>query len=118
MLLPPSPLSQTVTPSRTPSPSSVTYFMDGPNVCVCIVGPVAYTGPLCVYRLSFVHSFIHCGHFYSAPSSHLLVRGAPEYSTDTVSEFHAEAHRQLQVYDLPKVPTWRLERESNPRPSG
>jgi len=24
------PLSQTVTPSRTPSPSSVTYFMDGP----------------------------------------------------------------------------------------
>src|SRR6218665_1736160 len=28
--LEPSPLSQTVTPSRTPSPSSVTYFMDGP----------------------------------------------------------------------------------------
>ena len=25
-------LSQTVTPSRTPSPSSVTYFMDGPLV--------------------------------------------------------------------------------------
>ena len=24
------PLSQTVTPSQTPSPSSVTYFMDGP----------------------------------------------------------------------------------------
>src|SRR6218665_3334915 len=31
MLLTPSPLSQTVTPSRTPSPSSVTYFMDGPK---------------------------------------------------------------------------------------
>ena len=30
MLLTPLPLSQTVTPSRTPSPSSVTYFMDGP----------------------------------------------------------------------------------------
>ncbi len=28
--LDPLPLSQTVTPSRTPSPSSVTYFMDGP----------------------------------------------------------------------------------------
>src|SRR6218665_2016031 len=64
------------------------------------------------------HSFIHSGHFYSAPSSPLLLRGAPDYSTDTVSEFHAEAHRQLQVKDLPKVPTWRLERESNPRPSG
>ena len=28
--LDPLPLSQTVTPSRTPSPSSATYFMDGP----------------------------------------------------------------------------------------
>src|SRR6218665_2224074 len=63
-------------------------------------------------------SFIHSGHFYSAPSSPLLLRGAPDNSTDTVSDFHAEAHRQLQVKDLPKVPTWRLERESNPRPSG
>src|SRR6218665_1083500 len=60
---------------------------------------------------SFIHSFIHSGHFYSAPSSPLLLRGAPDYSTDTASEFHAEAHRQLQVKDLPKVPTWRLERE-------
>ena len=32
MLLTPSPLSQTVTPSRTPChPSSVTYLMDGPH---------------------------------------------------------------------------------------
>src|SRR6218665_1695216 len=69
----------------------------------------------------FCYSFwvlIHFGHFYSAPLSPLLLRSAPDYSTDTVSEFHAEAHRQLQVKDLPKVPTWRLERESNPRPSG
>jgi len=42
-----------------------------------------------------IHSFIHSGHFYSAPSSPLPLRGAPDYSTDTVSEFHAEAHRQL-----------------------
>src|SRR6218665_3217692 len=28
----PLPWSQTVTPTRTPSPSSVTYFMDGPQV--------------------------------------------------------------------------------------
>ena len=45
--------------------------------------------------LGLFHSFIHSGHFYSAPSSPLLLRGAPDYSTDTVSEFHAEAHRQL-----------------------
>src|SRR6218665_2541106 len=48
---------------------------------------------------------VHSGHFYSALSSPLLLRGAPDYSTDTISEFHAEAHRQLQVKDLPKVPT-------------
>ena len=46
-------------------------------------------------KASDVHSFIHSGHFYSAPSGPLLLRGAPDYSTDTVSEFHAEAHRQL-----------------------
>src|SRR6218665_2632462 len=31
MPLDPLPLSQTVTPFSTPSPSSVTYFMDGPS---------------------------------------------------------------------------------------
>src|SRR6218665_134785 len=41
------------------------------------------------------HSFIHSSHFYSASSSPLLLRGAPDYSMDTVLEFHAEAHRQL-----------------------
>src|SRR6218665_2435326 len=53
----------------------------------------------------FIHSCIHSGYFYSASSSALPLRGAPDYSTDTVSEYHAEAHRQLQVKDLPKVPT-------------
>ena len=51
---------------------------------------------------SFIHSIIYSGHFYSASSSPLLLRGAPDYSTDTISEFHAEAHRQLQVKDLSK----------------
>src|SRR6218665_3104968 len=37
------------------------------------------------------HSFIHSGHFYSTPSSPIPLSGAPDYSTDTVSEFHAEA---------------------------
>jgi len=30
---------------------------------------------------------------------------------DTVTEFHAEVHRQLQVKDLPKVPTASAEVE-------
>src|SRR5678815_1056552 len=54
---------------------------------------------------------------YSAPSR-FLFRGAPDYSADTESEFHAEAHEQLRVKDLPRVPTRRLEVDSNPQPSG
>src|SRR6218665_647404 len=44
------------------------------------------------HRFSFFHSF---GHFYSAPSSPLLLRGAPDYSTDTVSEFQGTVGKGL-----------------------
>src|SRR6218665_3328536 len=37
--------------------------------------------------LQAIISLIHSGHFYSDPSSPLLLRGAPDYNTDTVSEF-------------------------------
>ena len=37
-----------------------------------------------LYRNLYTHSFIHSGHFYSASSSPLLLRGDPDYSTDTV----------------------------------
>ena len=59
----------------------------------------------------FIH-FIHSDHFYSPSSSSLLLRSAP----DTARSFTPKRHRQLFVKDLPKVPTWRLEWESNPRP--
>ena len=63
--------------------------------------------------ISFIHSAISI-----VPLQVLYYSEALPTTPHTVSEFHAEAHRQLQVKDLPKVPTWRLERESNPRPSG
>jgi len=58
-----------------------------------------------ILSILYYNIFIHSGHFYSAPSSTLLqLRGAPDYSTDTtVSEFHAETHRQLQVVQGPYV---------------
>src|SRR6188768_3789759 len=62
-------------------------------------------------------SFIHFRYLYSTPSRFLL-RGAPDYSADTESEFHAEEHEQLRVKDLPRVPTRRLEVDSNPQPFG
>src|SRR6218665_2051897 len=41
----------------------------------------------CIYTLVFsFHSFIHSGNFYSATSSPLLLRGAPDYSTNTVGK--------------------------------
>jgi len=44
---------------------------------------------------SFIHSFIHSAISIAFLQVHyLLLRGAPDYSTDAVSEFHAEAHRQ------------------------
>ena len=60
-----------------------------------------------------IHSFIHSGYFYSASSNQLrlLFRGAPDYSTATVSE-------QTRRRATGKVPTWRLELDSNLRPSG
>ena len=69
------------------------------------------------WDLQIQSSFIHFRYLYSAPSRFLL-RGAPDYSADTESEFHAEAHEQLRVKDLPRVPTRRLEVDSNPQPSG
>ena len=63
---------------------------------------------------SFIHSFIQANsiaplqvHYYSEalPTQHGYCAGVSR-------------HRQLQVKDLPKVPTWRLERDSNPRPFG
>ena len=58
------------------------------------------------------------GHFYSASSSPLLLRSAPDTARILSQSFMPKRHRQLRVKNLPKVPTRRLERESNPQLSG
>jgi len=62
--------------------------------------------------LLVIHSFIHSGHFYIASSSPLLLRNAPDTAWILCRSFTPKRHRQLWVKDLPKVSTWRLERES------
>src|SRR6218665_26733 len=62
-------------------------------------------------------SFIHSGHFYSAFSSPLLLRSAPNTARILCRRFTLKRHRQLRVKDLPKVPAWWLEWDSNLRPS-
>src|SRR6218665_2066128 len=67
----------------------------------------------------FIHSFIQSGYFHSASLSPLLLRGAPDHSNLTVSEFMCTTKRYRQPYtvytvyniyyillakDLPKVP--------------
>src|SRR6218665_2003415 len=64
-----------------------------------------------------LRNFIHSDHFYSASSSPLLLRSASDTAV-LCRSFTKKRHRQLRVKDLPKVPTWRLERDTNPRPSG
>src|SRR6218665_2235304 len=61
--------------------------------------------------------FIHSGQFYSASSSSLLLRRAPDTARILCRSFTPKRHRQLRVKDSPRVPTWRLERDPNPRPS-
>src|SRR5688572_30314853 len=78
--------------------------------------PLFVSAPL-MTRLVLCALYVCMSTCYSAPSRFLL-RGAPDYSADTELEFHAEAHEQLRVKDLPRVPTWRLEVDSNLQPSG
>src|SRR6218665_2665861 len=65
-----------------------------------------------------IHSFIHSGHFYSASLRPLLLRSATDIARILCRSFTPKRHRQLQVKDLSKVPTWQLERDSYPRPFG
>ena len=58
-------------------------------------------------------TFIHSGYFYSTSSSPLPLRGTPYYSIRVNT-----SRRYRQLWVKPKVPAWRLELESNLRPSG
>src|SRR6218665_1657112 len=64
----------------------------------------------------FYNSFIHSDHLYSTSSSPLVLRSAPHTARILCRSVTPKRHRQLRVKDLPKVPTRRLERDSNPRP--
>ena len=66
---------------------------------------------------SFIHSFIHSGYFYSTSSSPLLLRGAPDYSTDTVSESTRQSTTGNCKWRTCRS-TWWLARDSNLRPFG
>jgi len=60
-----------------------------------------------------MHPFILSGYFYSASPSPLLLWGAPVTARILCRSFTPNRHRQLRANYLPKVPTWRLERDSN-----
>src|SRR5688572_21566186 len=76
---------------------------------------------VCMYVCMYIYIYVCMCTCYSAPSRFLL-RGAPEDSADTGSEFHAEAHEQLRVKDLLKVPRhndrWDGARTRNLRVTG
>ena len=76
----------------------------------------AFKSQFCWTRLALAS--IHWGYFYNASLSPLLLRGAPDTARILYRSFMLKRHRQLQVKNLPKVPTWRLEWDSNPWPFG
>src|SRR6218665_3430056 len=65
-----------------------------------------------------INSIIHSGHFYSASSRSLQLRSAPDTARILCRSFTPKRHMELRVKNWPKVHTRRLERDSNPRPSG
>ena len=68
--------------------------------CLCISSVLSFkVFPYCIV--------LYLNTCYSAPTR-FLFRGAPDYCADAESEFHAEAHEQLRVKELPRVPTRRL----------
>src|SRR6218665_4007015 len=73
-----------------------------------------HSGPKTTSLVIIRHSY----HFYSASSSPLLLISAPDTARILCRSFTSKRHKQLQVKDLPMVPTmsWRLDRDSNPRP--
>ena len=51
--------------------------------------------------------FIRSGYFYSASSSPLLLRGAPDTARILYQSFTPKRHRQLLARDLPEVTMWQ-----------
>jgi len=56
----------------------------------------------------FSCSFVHSGYFFSASSSPLLLRGAPAYSTDSVSKLSRWSATGNCDWRTCPFPTWRL----------
>src|SRR6218665_1279764 len=72
-------------------------------------------------RRSFIHSFIHSFMpflYRLLKSRPTIFRSAPDKARILCRSSTPKHHRQLRVKDLTKVPAWRLERDSNPRPCG
>src|SRR6218665_224537 len=61
-----------------------------------------------------VCAFIHSGHCYIESLRPLLIKSAPDTARILCRSYTPKRHRRLRVKDLPKAPTWRLERDSSP----
>src|SRR6218665_1759330 len=73
------------------------------------------TGVSGLEESSVVHSFIQA--ISTVPLQvHYYSEVLPAQHGYCVGSFTPKRHRQLRVKDLPKVPTWQLELDLNPRP--
>src|SRR6218665_1717447 len=84
---PPLPSSSSLSSlSSSPQPLSTTTTANHHHHCKSPPPPPTYTP---------THSFIHSGYFYSASSSPLLLRGAPDTVLILCRGFTPKRHRQL-----------------------
>src|SRR6218665_268311 len=68
-------------------------------------------------HFKFIHSFVKVTSILPL-QVHYYSEALPTTARILHRSFTPKRHRQLRVKDLPNVPTWRLERNSNPRPFG
>ena len=93
--------------------SSVHTFLVNILRCVRLCIKRKYYIHLFIY--SFIHSFIYFNHFYSAPSSPLLLRGA---QTTARILYRSFTRKRTATVGKGLAQGPYIERESNPRPSG
>src|SRR6218665_2329291 len=85
--------------------------MNAIYIIIVVAAATITTATIIIIIIIIIHSFIQALQVK-------LLRGTPNTAQIPRRSFTPKRHRQLRAKDLPKVPTWRLEQESNSRPFG
>ena len=100
---------------RSTLPSLCRRYLRGGNVPMPVTNEAKIKRP--IQKDSTTNKdTIHSSYFHNDSSSPILLRSASDTERILCRSFTPKLHRQLRVKDLPKVPTRRIQRDSNLRP--